>query len=137
VRRDTYDVDLGQSSGITLAEAREWLRVSFQLVDAGQRLPFPDASFDALFCDDAINHLPDRARLFADWHRVLKPGGRLLFTDPVVVTGRTRARAAFIQVCVPRAQTVVTARGGDEQQGRRDRRCGDARGFRPAVAAID
>jgi len=144
VRRETYDEDLGQSSWITLAEAREWLRllrlhahsrvlevgcgsggftrhlavetgasavgvdinphgieaatasalreglsssVSFQVVDAGARLPFADASFDAIFCNDAINHLPRRAELFVDWHRVLKPGGRLLFTDPIVVTG--------------------------------------------------
>jgi SAM-dependent methyltransferase len=71
------------------AARREGLsaRVSFELVDAGKRLPFADASFDALFCNDAINHLPDRASLFVDWHRVLKPGGRLLFTDPIVITG--------------------------------------------------
>jgi SAM-dependent methyltransferase len=144
VRRETYDEDLGQSSWITLAEAREWFRVlrldaesrvlevgcgsggitrrlaaeagasavgvdinphgieaatasalreglssrvSFQVVDASQRLPFADASFDAIFSNDAINHLPRRVELFVDWHRVLKPGGRLLFTDPIVVTG--------------------------------------------------
>lgn len=62
--------------------------VSFQAVDAGGRLPFADASFDALFCNDSINHLPDRAAVFADWHRILRPGGRLLFTDPIVVTGQ-------------------------------------------------
>ena len=55
--------------------------------DGSGPLPFDDASFDALFCNDAINHLPGRADLFVDWHRVLKPRGRLLFTDPIVVTG--------------------------------------------------
>ena len=62
--------------------------VSFQLADAARRLPFPDASFDAILCNDSINHLPGRAEVLSDWRRVLKPGGRLLFTDPIVVTGQ-------------------------------------------------
>lgn len=63
-------------------------RVSFEVVDASHRLPFGDGSFDAVFCNDSINHLPDRAAVLRDWHRVLRPGGRLLFTDPIVVTGQ-------------------------------------------------
>jgi 2-polyprenyl-3-methyl-5-hydroxy-6-metoxy-1,4-benzoquinol methylase len=60
---------------------------TFQIVDASQPLPFKDDSFDAITCIDAINHLPDRSRVISDWARMLKPGGRLLFTDPIVVTG--------------------------------------------------
>jgi SAM-dependent methyltransferase len=59
----------------------------FQVADATAPLPFPDASFDAIICIDAINHLPNRPRVIADWARMLKPGGRLLFTDPITVTG--------------------------------------------------
>lgn len=77
-------------------------RVSFQVVDASQRLPFSDASFDAVFCNDSINHLPDRPAVLQEWHRVLRPGGRVLFTDPIVVTGqlsneeiRTRSSIGF------------------------------------------
>ena len=62
--------------------------VSFRVADAGRRLPFPDESFDALFCNDSINHLPERPAVLRDWHRVLRPGGRLLFTDSIVVTGQ-------------------------------------------------
>lgn len=62
--------------------------VSFETADAGGRLPFADASFDAVFCNDSINHLPGRAAVFADWHRLLRPGGRVLVTDPIVVTGQ-------------------------------------------------
>jgi len=62
--------------------------VSFETVDAGGRLPFADGSFDAVFCNDSINHLPGRAAVFADWHRLLRPGGRVLVTDPIVVTGQ-------------------------------------------------
>jgi len=62
-------------------------RAQFQVADATSQLPFPDASVDAISCIDAINHLPNRPRVLADWARLLKPGGRLLFTDPITVTG--------------------------------------------------
>jgi SAM-dependent methyltransferase len=62
-------------------------RAHFRAADATEALPFPDESFDVLFCNDSINHLRDRLRVLADWHRVLRPGGRCLYTDPTVVTG--------------------------------------------------
>ncbi len=62
-------------------------QVEFARADADERLPFEDASFDAVVCLDAINHLADRERALADWTRVLKPGGRLLFTDCITLTG--------------------------------------------------
>jgi SAM-dependent methyltransferase len=62
-------------------------RVQFQQADASQPLPFDDQSFDALICIDSINHLPGRRQVFQEWHRVVKPGGSILFTDPIVVTG--------------------------------------------------
>jgi len=62
-------------------------RAEFRAVDATAALPFPDASFDAVICIDAINHFPDRSRVVAEWTRLLKPEGRLLFTDPITLTG--------------------------------------------------
>ena len=62
-------------------------RASFRRHDATEKLPFADQSFDAVVCIDALNHLPDRLAVLSDWKRVLRTGGRLLFTDPIVVTG--------------------------------------------------
>ena len=62
-------------------------RTRFHQGDATVALSFPDASFDAITCIDAINHLPDRPRVIADWSRMLKVGGRMLFTNPCTVTG--------------------------------------------------
>ena len=62
-------------------------RAEFRPTDAAGLLPFSDASFDAITCIDAINHLPDRPRVIAEWARLLRASGRLLFTDPITVTG--------------------------------------------------
>lgn len=62
-------------------------RVSFIQADANRRLPVDDASFDAILCIDAICHLSERARVLADWSRVLRHGGRLVFSEPAEMTG--------------------------------------------------
>jgi SAM-dependent methyltransferase len=59
----------------------------FSVADATARLPFEDGRFDALLCIDAMNHFPNRLSVLRDWHRILREGGRAVFTDPVVVTG--------------------------------------------------
>jgi SAM-dependent methyltransferase len=60
---------------------------AFQQADANEPLPFADGSFDAILCVDAINHVRDRRRLLGEWWRVLRRGGRVVFTDPITVTG--------------------------------------------------
>jgi ubiquinone/menaquinone biosynthesis C-methylase UbiE len=62
-------------------------KMQFLRVDASEALPFPEASFDVVICIDSINHLKDRPKLLQEFHRVLKKGGQLLYTDPVVITG--------------------------------------------------
>jgi SAM-dependent methyltransferase len=69
------------------AEAGLESRTRFVQADASKLLPLEDGSFAAILCLDALNHLPGRPAVFADWARLLAPGGRLLFTDPVTVTG--------------------------------------------------
>ena len=41
-------------------------------------LPWRDATFDRIFCVNALHHFADRRRFFAEARRVLKPGGGLL-----------------------------------------------------------
>jgi len=61
--------------------------VRFMKSDAGTALPFESKTFDAITCIDAINHIPDRLKFLKESYRILRPGGRFLFTDPVIVTG--------------------------------------------------
>lgn len=62
-------------------------RVEFSQVEPSLSLPFEDDSFDALICVDAFNHMLDRPATLKDWARILRKGGRLVVTDPVVITG--------------------------------------------------
>lgn len=50
---------------------------------AFEALPFEDASFDLLWSQDAFLHSGDRPQVLAEAVRVLAPGGRFVFTDPM------------------------------------------------------
>ncbi len=60
-----------EAKGVTNAEWREG--------DA-ERPPFPDATFDAVTCASGIFFLPNQLAALREWRRVLKPGGRVLFS---------------------------------------------------------
>jgi SAM-dependent methyltransferase len=62
-------------------------KMEFSLADASEQLPFPDESFDIIISIDSINHFRSRDKVFSEFKRILKKGGRLLFTDAVVITG--------------------------------------------------
>ncbi len=79
-------VDLSQS----FVEAARYLtertgqsgQVSFQAASALE-LPFEDGSFDAVFLQHVSMNISDRARLYREIRRVLKPGGRFATFDVV------------------------------------------------------
>ncbi|MGE0800674.1 MAG: methyltransferase domain-containing protein [Lautropia sp.] len=59
-------------------------------------LSFDDASIDYLFHGDVLEHLPDIDRALAECRRVLKPGGTMLFTCPVVNVDRHNVRCRVV-----------------------------------------
>lgn len=87
-------------------------RAEFFAADAGMGLPFADASFDAITCIDAINHFPHRSKMLVEWTRLLKPGGRVLFTDPIVMTGSLTNREIAVRTSA--GFYLVVPRGYDE-----------------------
>jgi ubiquinone/menaquinone biosynthesis C-methylase UbiE len=57
--------------------ADEGLPIEWMQGDA-QTLPFSDASFDLVLCQQGLQPIPDKARALGEMWRVLVPGGRLL-----------------------------------------------------------
>ncbi len=53
-------------------------RVKTKPVDA-EKLPFKDNSFDLVFGHAILHHIPDLDQAFREFHRVLKPGGKIFF----------------------------------------------------------
>lgn len=73
--------------------------VEFRLGEI-EHLPVADASVDAIISNCVVNLSPDKAQVFAEAHRALKPGGRLLLSDLVLVRELSPAMTANVDLYV-------------------------------------
>lgn len=72
------DISPGMLATLEANAERLGLDVTTAAADAAE-LPFDDESFDLVLGHAVLHHLPDLDRAFAEFHRVLKPGGTLFF----------------------------------------------------------
>ena len=80
--------EYGVKNGNDLARRQNFDALAhFQVVDAAQSLPYAGNAFDAVLSNDAMCHVPRRRDVLRDWFRVLKPGGQMLYTDAMIITG--------------------------------------------------
>lgn len=70
-------------------------QVRFQYGDALQ-IPFPDASFDAVWAIESMFHMPDRAQVMSEINRVLRPGGALLIADAIEIAPMTEQQRMIL-----------------------------------------
>jgi ubiquinone/menaquinone biosynthesis C-methylase UbiE len=91
-----------EKAGITHAEFREGRL---------ENLPVDSGTVDAITSNCVINLVPDKAAVFAEIARVLKPGGRLIVSDivldgtlPAAITNDVLAYTGCVAGALPRAE---------------------------------
>ncbi|MBU1236560.1 MAG: class I SAM-dependent methyltransferase [Gammaproteobacteria bacterium] len=127
-------VDIGTGTGLTAREAvaivgdgalvtgvdpsagmlaNAALPAGVSLVDGrAEAIPLPDAGFDFLSMGYALRHVGDLSTACAEFHRVLKPGGRLCLleiTRPESGTGRLLLKG-YMRGVVPALATLIGKR---------------------------
>jgi SAM-dependent methyltransferase len=85
------DISPGMVSALAANAQRLGLEVESLRADA-ESLPFAAGSFDLVLGHAVLHHLPDLGRAFSEFHRVLAPGGRIVFAgEPSRVGDRIAA----------------------------------------------
>jgi len=112
------DISPGMLQTLTENAQALGLEVQARPADA-ERLPFADESFDLVFGHAVLHHIPDLERAFAEFARVLAPGGTLLFAGEPSRYGDQLARVPkrFATVVAPLWRRAIgAARAGAAQQ---------------------
>src|SRR5256885_10185010 len=72
------DISPGMLTTLQANAQRLGLEVETRAADA-EALPFEDESFDLVLGHAVLHHLPNLEQAFSEFHRVLRPNGRILF----------------------------------------------------------
>ena len=77
-RATATDISPGMLEALRSTAKELGLGVKTERAEA-ESLPFSDASFDLVFGHAVLHHIPDLESAFGEFHRVLRPGGAIIF----------------------------------------------------------
>lgn len=112
------DISPGMLRTLSANAARLGLDVRTARADA-ESLPFAGCTFDLVLGHAVLHHLPDLERAFGEFHRVLRPGGRIVFAgEPSRVGDRLASLPKWgASVVSPLWRAVIRARPAQPAQG--------------------
>ena len=138
------DISPGMVTTLGANAERLGLNVRTARADA-ESLPFPDGSFDLVLGHAVLHHLPDLRRAFAEFRRVLRPGGRIVFAgEPsrfgdrlasVPKRGATAIAPLWRRLIRADAAPPPAAAGSADQVDHELERCVDIHAFSPGDLA--
>jgi len=138
------DISPGMVTTLGANAERLGLNVRTARADA-ESLPFPDASFDLVLGHAVLHHLPDLRCAFAEFRRVLRPGGRIVFAgEPsrfgdrlasVPKRGATAIAPLWRRLIRADAAPPPAAAGSADQVDHELERCVDIHAFSPGDLA--
>jgi SAM-dependent methyltransferase len=82
---------------VALARRATASRARIDQAALGQPLPYPDGAFDLVVCALAIHYASDRGAAFAEFRRVLRPGGAAVVSTQHPVTDWLRKGGSYFQ----------------------------------------
>ena len=76
--------DVSEYVGLDIDSETARRRGTADFLYDGNRFPFDDARFDAVLCNQVLEHVFNPDSFVTEMHRVLAPGGKLLLTVPFI-----------------------------------------------------
>jgi SAM-dependent methyltransferase len=88
-----HGVEINELSSLEFDKSQfeSYVKVSYPQVDM-MKMPFVDNSFDLVLHSDTLEHISDPIQALKECKRILKPGGAVAFTVPLLVEKMTRYR---------------------------------------------